>query len=95
MLKIDDNLRAKPEYQLALQAALDAYPQMNKDLFDMALMAAYGDPQGLHLEVNSVKDEHNPPISDTVIRMNDTISISEDDTDVPTTDLSQIADGNT
>ncbi len=92
MLKITDELRATPEYQIALQAALDTYPQMNRDIFEMALVAAIANPQG-HLQVDSVDDKDQPPVSDPVIGVDDAVTISQDDGDVPSTDLTQVSEG--
>lgn len=92
MLKIDDELRAKPEYQIALQAALDTYPQMNRDIFEMALVTAIANPQG-HLQIDSVDDKDQPPVSDAVIGVNDPVTISQDDGDIPSSDLSQVSEG--
>ncbi len=92
MLKITDELRATPEYQIALQAALDTYPQMNRDIFEMALVTAIANPNG-HLQIDSVDDESKAPVSDPVIGVDDAVTITEEDTNITSTDLTQISKG--
>ncbi len=92
MQAINNELRSTEAYQFALQSALQAYPNLTPDLFDMALCAALGDPQG-HLKVKLIDDESKAPVSDAVVRVHDAVTITEEDTNVTSTDLTQISKG--